>query len=69
MASATGVGSAAPNGINNAHSPASIGNVTINIHSQAGQDANAIAREVARQIETLQRQAQARQRSRLIDNY
>ncbi|MCC7005177.1 MAG: phage tail tape measure protein [Ottowia sp.] len=69
MASATGVGSAALNGINNAHSPASIGNVTINIHAQAGQDANAIAREVARQIETLQRQAQARQRSRLIDNY
>lgn len=69
LISNTGGISGGVHGMGNNHHPPSIGAVTINIHTQAGQDANAIAREVTRQIETLQRQAAARQRARLMDNY
>lgn len=68
-ANTSGMGSSVHNVNNNSSQPASIGAITINIHTQAGQDANAIAREVARQIEAVQRQAEVRQRSRLTDNY
>ena len=63
---ASRIGDSIQNGANHA---ASIGAVTINIHTQAGQDAQAIAREVSRQLEKIQYQAAARQRSQLMDNY
>lgn len=63
---ASRIGDSIQNGANHA---ASIGAVTINIHTQAGQDAQAIAREVSRQLEKIQHQAAARQRSQLMDNY
>jgi hypothetical protein len=66
---ASRAGNGIENGANHAPHTASIGAVTINIHTQTGQDAQAIAREVSRQLEKIQHQAAARQRSQFMDNY